>query len=86
MTGVSKAYKEGFNSKINANPYIINTNEHNDFERGWSQRVKRGRSYESAYPVENTKTRPLQETYKKSDLELSSSFAKYGSYSEAKSK
>lgn len=85
MIGTSKEYKEGFNSRANKNPYDVSTREYNDFERGWSQRVKRGGSYESAYTMESIKAKPLKETYRKSDIELPSSFIKYGSYSEAKS-
>ena len=41
MTKRSQAYREGFYSKKNENPYKIGTDEYNEFERGWTQKLKR---------------------------------------------
>lgn len=38
----SAEYYQGFNSKSNQNPYTPGTEEFNEFERGWVQRLKQG--------------------------------------------
>ena len=42
VLGNSEAYREGLKSVTYTNPHPINSVEYNDFERGWSQRVKSG--------------------------------------------
>jgi len=38
----SKEFYEGFHSKAYLNPYPPASNEYDEFERGWTQRLKRG--------------------------------------------
>lgn len=38
----TEAFEQGFNSKKYQNPYDPSTEEYDDFERGWTQRLKRG--------------------------------------------
>ena len=85
MKGTSKAYKEGFKSKANQNPYLINTQEFNDFERGWSQRIKRGYSCGFAYQINETQNTSLKDMYKNLDKPMQR-LSKFASYAEAKGK
>lgn len=45
----SKEFYEGFHSKAYLNPYPPASNEYDEFERGWTQRLKRG------LPIHETK-------------------------------
>lgn len=85
MKGTSKAYKEGFKSKANQNPYLINTQEFNDFERGWSQRIKRGYSCGFVYQIENIQNSSLEYMYKNEGQPMPR-LSKFTSYAEAKGK
>lgn len=56
MSKLSIAYNEGFNSKKYDNPYNPSTQEYNDFERGWCQRVKHGLPIIESPKVNTTET------------------------------
>lgn len=60
--GNTEAYREGLKSVAYKNPYPINSDEYNDFERGWSQRVKSGFRCNST--IKNKKPSTFQEKYK----------------------
>lgn len=38
----SEAYDKGFKSECYENPYDVGSDEYNECERGWAQRIKRG--------------------------------------------
>lgn len=52
MASNSKAYEAGFSSRKYENPYTRGSQDFNDFERGWIQRVKRNLPVESGCQVE----------------------------------
>lgn len=52
MGARSNEFYEGFNSKSYDNPYQSASMEYNEFERGWTQRLKQG------HPVSDTKFEP----------------------------
>lgn len=51
MASNSKAYEAGFSSKKYENSYTPGSQDFNDFERGWIQRVKRNLPVESGCQV-----------------------------------
>jgi hypothetical protein len=57
----NKAYNKGFKSELYDNPYAIGSDEYNDCERGWAQRVKRG--YRCVTKAPKKKHRTFQEIY-----------------------
>lgn len=59
----SEAYDKGFKSERYENPYPVGSDEYNDCERGWAQRVKRG--YLCIVGTKKKKQRTFQEIYKK---------------------
>ncbi len=86
MVGRSDAYKEGFRSKYCDNPYQIGTQEYNDFERGWSQKVKRyPDSVSSKYHGDFAKNhQKYSEKSSSQELKESTSKGSYSAYAEAK--
>jgi hypothetical protein len=57
----SEAYDKGFKSECYENPYQVGSNEYNDCERGWAQRIKRGYRCK---PVNSSKQKHKQKTFK----------------------
>lgn len=83
--GLSEAYRQGMRAKQYDNPYDRNTVEFNDFERGWSQRVKRGGSA-FFYPVSDCAYSLSQMYAPKVATKQSLNLGKYESYADAKGK
>jgi hypothetical protein len=54
----SEAYNKGFKTEQYNNPYPVGSNEYNECERGWAQRVKRG------YPCKTSKIKNKSKTFK----------------------
>ena len=57
----SAAYDKGFNSECYENPYQVGSEEYDDCERGWAQRIKRGYRCKS---VNSSKKKFKQKTFK----------------------
>lgn len=86
--GRSEAYLEGMKAKAYENPYERGTKQFNDFERGWSQRLKRGGSCASIIPkpcFEKSEPPSLQEIYAEKPVNKTTP-SKYNSYANAKGK
>ncbi|ODS04291.1 hypothetical protein [Vibrio scophthalmi] len=86
--GRSEAYREGMKAKTYENPYEPGTQQFNEFERGWSQRIKRGGSYASIIPkpcYEMNQPLSLQEIYADKPVNKPTP-SKYNSYANAKGK
>jgi len=86
--GKSEAYIQGMKAKVYTNPYERGSQQHNDFERGWSQRIKRGGSYQSLFFMDDfsaTSKPTLKEIHSPKKLEKPN-LCKYDSYASAKGK
>jgi hypothetical protein len=63
----SVAYNKGFNSECYENPYKVGSDEYNDCERGWAQRIKRGYRYKTVNSrKKKSKQKTFQEIYQQS--------------------
>jgi len=61
----SDAYNKGFKSECYDNPYAVGSDEYNDCERGWAQRIKRG--YRCKTNSKKTNKKTFQEMYQHSN-------------------
>lgn len=86
--GRSKAYNQGLKAKSYNNPFERGSDEFNDFECGWSQRIKRGGSYtftESSFS--QSQPLPLAARYSADTTpKKKPAISKYDSYASAKGK
>jgi len=60
-----EAYNKGFKSESYENPYAIGTDDYNECERGWAQRIKRG--YRCNTSKKKNKQKTFQEIYQDSN-------------------
>ncbi|OXX66193.1 hypothetical protein B9J84_15470 [Vibrio sp. V03_P4A6T147] len=86
MVGRTEAYKKGYGAKHYENPYPRNSQEYNDFERGWSQKIKSTRSDPPLKHYQKELLRQHKEQTAKPSRQASSGTSDYNYYAEAKGK
>jgi hypothetical protein len=64
-THSSEAYNKGFTSEYYDNPYAVGSDEYNECERGWAQRIKRGYRCKTSKKINKSKT--FQQKYQNSN-------------------
>ncbi len=86
MVGRTEAYKQGYLAKHYRNPYPRNSTEFNDFERGWSQRIKSIRPAPPLKYYQNDQMAQSNVQASKPSCKSPNSATKYNPYAEAKGK
>lgn len=59
----SEAYKKGFTSEYYNNPYAVGSDEYDECERGWAQRIKMGYRCQT---IKKNKPKTFQQRYQNS--------------------
>lgn len=86
MIGRTEAYRKGYAAKHYENPYPRNSQEYNDFERGWSQKIKSRRSDPPLKHYQKELLRQHKEQTAKPNRQPSTGTSDYNYYAEAKGK
>lgn len=86
MVGRTEAYKQGYVAKHYENPYPRNSQEYNDFERGWSQKMKRTRLAPEPKHYQKELFRLHKEQVTKTSHPPSKATSDYNYYAAAKGK